>query len=222
MFPTSTVGKKLLMALTGQFMAFYVAAHVLGNSTLYAGVINAYADGLHHWPFVIVLWSSRFLLFLSLILHAWYGVVLKLENQRSKPRGYAVTSDVSATFAGRNMIWTGLGIGIFLLFHIMHFTLQVIDPALAALRHPDALNRPDVLMMMVRSFQSPWFVCIYLAGVASLLLHLMHGIQSSFQTWGMNNDRTLPVFIKAGLAASVVLFLGYAALPVSIALGFVK
>ena len=83
MFPTSTVGRKLLMALTGQFMVFYVTAHVIGNSTIYAGAINAYAEGLRHWPFVIVLWSSRFLLFISLTLHAWYGIVLRLENNRS-------------------------------------------------------------------------------------------------------------------------------------------
>jgi len=222
MFPTSTVGRKILMTLTGQFMIFYVAAHVIGNSTLYAGAINAYAEGLRHWPFVLVLWSSRFLLFISLALHAWYGVVLRLENRRSKPRGYAVTSHVSATFAGRSMIWTGLVIGLFLVFHLIHFTLQVVDPSTAALRHPDALNRPDVFMMMVKGFQNAGIVSLYLAAVASLLLHLMHGIQSSFQTWGMNNDRTLPLFMRAGLAASALLFLGYAALPVSIALGIVK
>ena len=120
------------------------------------------------------------------------------------------------------MIWTGLVIGAFLVFHLMHFTLQIIDPSFAAVRNPDALNRPDVLMMMVRSFQNPGLVFIYLAGVTSLLLHLMHGIQSSFQTWGMNNDRTLPMFIKAGLAAAAILFLGYAAIPISIAMGIVK
>jgi len=222
MFPTSTVGRKILMALTGQLMVFYVIAHVIGNSTIYAGAINAYAEGLHHWPFVIVLWSSRFLLLISLILHAWYGVILWLENRRSKPLGYAVTLNVSATFAGRNMIWTGIVIGIFLAFHIIHFTLQFIDPSTAAIRNPDTLNRPDVLMMMVRSFQNPGLVFIYLAGVASVLLHLMHGIQSSFQTWGINNDRTLPMFIKAGLAAAAILFLGYAAIPISIAAGIVK
>jgi len=222
MFPTSTVGRKILMAFTGQFMVFYAVAHVLGNSTIYAGALNDYAEGLRHWPFIIVLWSSRFVLFISLGLHAFNGAVLWLENRRSKPRGYAVTSALSATFAGKNMIWTGLVIGLFLVFHLIHFTLQLIDPSTAAVRHPDPLHRPDVLIMMVRSFQNPGFVFIYLAGVASLLLHLMHGIQSSFQTWGMNNDRTLPVFIKASLTASAILFLGYAAIPVSIALGFVK
>jgi len=222
MFPTSTVGRKIMMALTGQFMIIYVLAHVLGNSTIYSGAINSYAEGLRHWPFVLVLWSSRFLLFLSLALHSFYGVVIKLENRRAKPGSYSVTNYQSATFAGRTMIWTGIVIGSYLIYHLLHFTYQVIDPSVAATAHPDVLGRPDVLMMVVRSFQNPGIVIIYLVGVTSLLLHLMHGIQSSFQTWGMNNDRTLPLIVKAGLAAATVLFIGYAAIPITIIFGILK
>ncbi len=222
LLPKSTVGRKMTMAITGQFMVFYVIAHVIGNSTIYAGAINAYADGLRHWPFVIVLWSSRLLLFVSLVLHSSYGIVLWLENRRSKPQRYAVSSYLSATFAGRTMIWSGVIIGVYLIYHLLHFTFQVIESSTAALGHPDALGRPDVFTMVVLNFRNLSIVSFYIIGVASLLLHLMHGIQSSFQTWGLNNDRTLPVFEKVGLAAAVVLFLAYAAIPVSIVMGFVK
>jgi len=222
LLPTSTVGRKLLMALTGQFMIIYVLAHVLGNSTIYSGAINAYAEGLRHWPFVIVLWSSRFLLLFSIILHACSGIIITLENRKAKPEAYAITSRLSATFAGRNMIWTGALIGAFLVYHLLHFTVQAIHPQFSASRHSDALGRPDVFMMVLRSFQQTGIVSFYILSVSGLLLHLSHGIQSSFQTWGLNNERSFPVITRGGLIAAVALFFGYAAIPVVIVMGVLK
>jgi succinate dehydrogenase / fumarate reductase cytochrome b subunit len=221
-FPTSTVGKKITMALTGQFMIFYVVAHVLGNYTLFAGVINAYAEGLRHWPYVIILWSSRTLLFISVILHTYYAIILKLENRKAKPDAYAITLYRKASFAGRTMIWSGLVIALFLMYHLLHFTLQVIDPSLAAITHLDNLGRPDVLTMVLKSFHKAGIAALYVIGVFSLGLHLLHGIESSIQTEGLNNDRTLPVVIKIGMLAAVLLFLAYATIPISIATGILK
>jgi succinate dehydrogenase / fumarate reductase cytochrome b subunit len=76
--------------------------------------------------------------------------------------------------------------------------------------------------MVVQSFQHTSIVLVYMVSMTALLLHLIHGIQSSFQTWGMNNDRSLPIMIKAGSFTAVVLFLGYVAIPVVIALGILK
>lgn len=218
----SSVGRKILMAVTGQFMVLYVIVHVLGNSSIYFSGINAYADGLRHWPFLIVLWSSRTLLFLSVVLHLYHGVVIALENREAKPRGYVKTSHLSATFAGRTMIWTGLVIAAFLIYHLLHFTLQVIDPATAAFRNLDTLGRPDVFMMAVKSFRHLGIATLYVVGVLSLGLHLLHGIQSSLQTWGANSERSLPVVVKVGAAAAIILFFGYAAIPLSIVLGILK
>jgi succinate dehydrogenase / fumarate reductase cytochrome b subunit len=120
------------------------------------------------------------------------------------------------------MIWTGSLICAFLVYHILHFTFQIIDPAVSAINNPDSLGRPDVLMMVVRSFHDIGIVSLYVTSVASLMLHLSHGIQSSFQTWGLNNDRTLSVFVKAGTTMAVILFLGYAAIPVVIVMGLLK
>jgi succinate dehydrogenase / fumarate reductase cytochrome b subunit len=222
LFPTSTVGRKLVMAVTGQFMIFYVIAHVLGNYTIFADAINAYAEGLRHWPYIIVLWSSRALLFLSVVLHTWYGIVLKLENRNAKPRAYAVTQYRSASFAGRTMIWSGLVIGLFLIFHLLHFTLQVIDPSLAAGTHPDAFGRPDVLTMVIKSFHKAGIAVLYMAGVLFLGLHLYHGIESSIQTEGLNSEKSLPMVVRTGMTISVVLFVMYAAIPVTIWMGIVK
>ena len=220
--PTSTVGRKLVMAVTGQFMILYVIAHVLGNYTIFANAINAYAEGLRHWPYTIILWSSRTLLLLSVVLHTWYGIVLKLENRRAKPDTYAVTAYRTASFAGRTMVWSGLVIALFLLFHLLHFTFQVIDPSLAAVAHRDTAGRPDVLTMVVKSFDRLGLAALYVAGVLGLGLHLYHGIESSIQSEGLNNDRTMPLVVRTGMAISVILFLMYAAIPVTIWTGLFK
>lgn len=220
MFPTSTVGRKILMAITGQFMVFYVIAHMIGNSTIYFSNLNAYAAALHALPFL--LWIIRLFMFALLCFHIFLGIVFTLENRKAKPQAYAVTNHLSATFSGRNMIWSGAMIGAYLIYHLLHFTFQIIDPATAAIGHPDAFGRPDVFTMVAISFRNLGIVSFYIVGIASLLLHLMHGIQSSFQTWGLNNDRTQPIFTKAGLALAVILFLGYAAIPVSIVMGILK
>ncbi len=220
--PTSTAGRKLVMAVTGQFMIIYVVAHVLGNYTIFAGAINAYAEGLRHWPYTTVLWSSRTLLLLSFVLHTYYGVILKLENRKAKPETYAVTHYRSASFAGRTMIWSGLLIALFVLYHLMHFTFQVIEPGLAAIAHPDALGRPDVFTMVVRSFHHAAIAAFYVVGVFSVGLHLYHGIESSIQTEGLNNDRTFPVVVRAGMIAAAALFLLYAAIPVTIWTGIFR
>jgi len=211
-----------MMAVTGQFMILYVIAHVLGNYTIFAGAINAYAEGLRHWPYTIILWSSRTLLLISVFLHTWYGIILKLENRKAKPETYALTRYRSASLAGRTMVWSGLLIALFLIFHLLHFTFQVIEPGIAATAHPDALGRPDVLTMVVGSFQRAGIAALYVVGVLGLGLHLYHGIESSIQTEGLNNDRTLPVVVRTGMAISVVLFLMYAAIPVSILMGILK
>ncbi len=222
LLPASTVGRKLVMAITGQFMIVYVVAHVLGNYTLFAGAINAYAEGLRHWPYTIVLWSSRALLLLSFALHTYYGIILKLENRKAKPESYAVTKYRSASFAGRTMIWSGLVIVLFLIYHLLHFTFQVIYPEAGAIGHPDALGRPDVLNMVIESFHRVGIAAVYVVGVFSLGLHLYHGIESAIQTEGLNNERSLPVVVKTGMAISAILFLMYAAIPVTIWTGLFR
>ncbi len=218
--PSSTVGRKILMAFTGQMMLLFVVVHLLGNSTVFFHNLNAYAAALHALP--VLVWTFRLFMASMLCLHVYLGIVLTLENRKAKPRAYAVTDHLSATFAGRNMIWTGSLLGVFLVYHLLHFTVQVIDPAFSALRNPDSLGRPDVFMMVLRSFRQIGTASFYLVSMAGLLLHLFHGIQSSIQTWGLNNDKTLPLFTRGGIAAATVLFLGYAAIPMVIVLGFLS
>jgi succinate dehydrogenase / fumarate reductase cytochrome b subunit len=217
LLPTSTVGKKIVMALTGQVLILFIVFHVAGNSSIFFHKLNAYVAALYTLP--VFVWGGRVVLVAAFAFHIWYGTRLKLENHAAKPEAYALTHYLNATFAGRNMIWTGAFIFTFLIYHLLHFTFQVTNPSIAADAHPDSFGRPDVFMMVVRSFQHIDISLVYVVSLVALLLHLYQGIQSSFQTWGMNNDRTLPVMERTGMIAAIILFLWYAAIPLSIAIG---
>jgi succinate dehydrogenase / fumarate reductase cytochrome b subunit len=177
------------MAITGQILIIFVIFHVAGNSSIFFHKLNAYVAALYTLP--VFVWGGRIILLAAFIIHIWYGTMLKLENHSAKPLAYALTHYLNATFSGRNMIWTGGFIFAFLIYHLLHFTFQVTNPSIAADAHPDSLGRPDVFMMVFRSFQHIDISLVYIASLVALLLHLYHGIQSSFQTWGLNNERTL-------------------------------
>ncbi len=218
--PRSTVGRKIVMAITGQILVLFIVFHIAGNSTIFFHALNAYVVALYKLP--VFVWGGRIVLVLAFVLHSYYGTLLKLENHTAKPQAYAVTYYRQATFAGRNQIWTGALVLAFLVYHLLQFTFQVTNPAVAADSHHDALGRPDVFMMVVTSLRNFGISLVYIASLAALGLHLFHGIQSSFQTWGLNNDRTLPVMEKSGLVASAVLFLWYGAIPAAIVMGILK
>jgi len=221
-FFKSMVGRKMLMATSGLMMVLFVVGHLAGNSTIYwgAGGINAYAEKLHAlFPLV---WGYRVVMIVLLGLHVFFGIQLSLENNAAKPQGYAVDRSLSATFGGMSMIWTGLIIGGFLIYHLLHFTVQVTNPELSAVRHLDAVGRPDVFHMVVGSFQKTFISLIYAGALTALAFHLSHGIQSFFQSLGLNNDRTLPVIEKTGKITAVVLYAGYIAIPLIILIGILK
>ena len=221
-FLKSTVGRKLIMAITGSFMVVFVVIHLLGNSSVYIGPdgINSYAAKLHGLgPFV---WIFRLVMLTLFSLHVIFGIQLTLENSAARPQQYAVRKTLRITFAGKTMIWTGLLIAAFLTYHLLHFTIQVTNPAISSQMNSDMTGRPDVYRMVVLSFQNSAIVGVYGLAMVGLGLHLSHGIQSFFQTFGLNTDRTMPVITRSGVLAALVLFAGYVAIPVIIVLGFLR
>jgi succinate dehydrogenase / fumarate reductase cytochrome b subunit len=216
----SSVGRKLLMAVSGQLMILFVIIHVIGNSMVYFGRLNAYAAELHSLP--VLVWISRLGLAAAFLFHLYLGTGLTLENYKAKKEGYAVSKSLQTTFAAKNMIWSGAVIGVFLIYHLLQFTFQVISPATSAHLHMDALGRPDVTSMVIAGFQNFSIVLVYIVAMTALVFHLTHGIQSSIQTLGLNNDRTFPVIRTTGSAAAFILYLGYVSIPVIIFLFMVK
>lgn len=208
------------MALTGQLLAAFLVVHAIGNSTLWLGWLNAYAAHLHAFPPVV--WAFRLGLAVLLGLHVWQGVTLSLENNAAKGGGYAVRSYRRASLASRSMIWTGLAVAGFLLYHVLHLTLQLIHPELAAAAHPDALGRPDVHRMVVGGFRDWATAAVYAVAMLALGLHLIHGIASSVQTYGFNGPRSFPWVERAGAAVALLLAAAFLALPASVLAGLVK
>src|SRR5208283_4616000 len=214
-FLSSTVGRKIVMAVTGIILLAFLVIHLFGNSLIYVGWINAYGERLHSLPPVV--WVFRIVMLCVFAIHIYFGTMLTLENNAARPAPYAVKKNLRATFSGRTMIWTGLLIVVFLVYHLLHFTMRVTNPDIS--NSIDALGRLDVFKMIVFSFKNFAISGIYFAGMIILALHLSHGVQSFVQTFGLNGDKTIPTVEKAGTTVALILFLGFVSIPVVIILG---
>lgn len=210
----------MVMAVTGQVLVLFIIIHAAGNSTFYFGGLNAYADKLH--SLAALIWANRLILLALFALHIVFGIALTLENRTAKPETYAVKKSLCATFASRNMIWTGLVTGAFLVYHLLHFTFHVIHPGTAASGHMDAAGRPDVSGMVIAGFQDVLISTIYIVSMGALLLHLSHGIQSSFQSLGLNNEHSMPFFQRAGSLLAYIIFISFISIPFVIVIGLMK
>jgi succinate dehydrogenase / fumarate reductase cytochrome b subunit len=210
---TGNVGRKLLMALTGFFMVMFVIAHLAGNTTIWGGPewINSYSEHLHQLP--LILWPFRFLMLIVLITHILLGVILTLENWTAKKEKYAVTRRLKATISSRTMIWTGLVLLSFIVFHLLHFTFKRIPGVIEV---QDGLGRLDVYSMIIAGLMDRLISAIYILAMMALTLHVGHGIQSIFQTFGVSSDHTLPNLTILARSLSVVFLLGFGSIPVLI------
>lgn len=217
---SSTVSRKIIMAITGQMMILFALVHVVGNSTIYFGGLNSYAEHLHALPPLV--WATRLVMLPALLLHVFFGIVLTLENNQAKQSGYAVSTHLRSTFASRNMIWSGTLIAAFLVYHLLHFTFQVVSPEAAAISNLDALGRPDVAGMVIYGLGNYLVSLIYIFSLTGLFLHLSHGAQSSFQSLGLSNEQAQPVLNKGGYLAALAIFVAYVVIPVLVVIGIVK
>ncbi|MGA6993766.1 MAG: succinate dehydrogenase cytochrome b subunit [Candidatus Deferrimicrobiaceae bacterium] len=214
---SNTVGRKVLMAVSGLFMLFFVIVHLLGNSTIFFGpnALNTYAEKLNSLGPLV--WAFRAFLLAMLAVHVVFGVLLTLDNWTANPEKYAVSGKMKANFSGETMIWTGALLFAFLVYHLLQFTVRVTPDII-----PEAVaKRPgDVYSMVVASFRHTAIALLYVGAMVVLFLHLNHGIQCFFQSLGWNNDRTLPRFVTLGTVLSALFLLGYSAIPVLILVGF--
>ena len=207
------------MAVSGLVLVGFVIAHLLGNLLIYLGpeAINAYAKHLRDLG--PLLWVARGVLLLAVIVHAETSVRLAIENRRARPQPYEAARHRETTLAARTMMASGLLLVAYLVYHLLHFTFRVTNPAIS--HATDALGRHDVYAMMVRSFQQPAISLAYILGMTVLCLHLGHGIGSVFQTLGLTNERTIPFATRAGRLLAFAIYLGYISIPLAVLLGLV-
>ena len=209
----TTIGKKLLVAVTGLGWIGFVFVHMVGNLKLFLGpeghgdnrpALNVYGEWLRELgtpalPHSVLLWLLRFGLATMFVVHVVLVAVLSWRNRAARPQRYAKTAHVQANRASLMMKWGGVTILAFLLFHLAHFTWGV---------SPDIeFRRGDPYTNVLQAFyHRPWMGAIYLVAMVALAGHIYHGIYSTAQTLGINRARREQLIrrIASGIAAVIV------------------
>ena len=250
-FLDASVGAKLTVGATGVALVLFTIFHLIGNLKMLPGgaasrdAINAYAHFLKH-DLGLLIWFARIGLLTLFVLHLVLAVRLKLRSVRARPVPYAYQRSAQASISSRTMVWSGLVVGLFVVFHLAHYTFGVVKPAhfsgpvLAAdpanpdkprvvpagtvipyldLRDPE--GRHDVYNMVVAGFTNPVVTVLYLVTQLVLFLHLRHGIPSLFQTLGVKNASTRGPIDILGLLAALFILIGNSLIVVAVQAGWV-
>ena len=214
-FWASTVGKKIVMAVTGMILFAFVIGHLLGNLQVFEGPakLNAYGAFLH--SIGEFLWPVRIILLIAVTLHIVATVQLALRKKSARPIEYSVKKAIASSYASRTMYWSGPIVLAFIIFHLLHLTAGYIHPGAAYIEG-------DVYHNVVSGFQVWWVSLSYIVAISLLGLHLRHGLWSMFQTLGIHQPQYTVRFKKAAMVIAVLITLGYISIPISVLLGLVK
>lgn len=218
-FQTS-VGAKLVMAITGILLFLFVISHLLGNLLIFAGpeATNAYAKGLKDLG--ALLWVVRVGLLVVFLLHVGSALRLWRINQAARPEAYGVVNAIEATMASRSIVLTGLVVLAFVIYHLLHFTLGVTDPEF--LQFIDTKGRLDVYRMVITGFSSAPVSAVYAVAMILLGVHLSHGVSSLFQTLGINHPSYNNFIKRLGAVSAVIITAGFLSIPLAVLSGLLK
>jgi succinate dehydrogenase / fumarate reductase cytochrome b subunit len=212
-FYRGTIGKKVVMAVTGIILVGWIIGHVLGNLLVFRGpeALNSYAALLK--SNATLLWALRVGLFVTVILHVTAAVQLVRQQAASRPVRYRKQVPQESTFASRTIRWGGLIIAVFIVYHLLHFTTGTLHPS---------FSHTDVYGNMVSALSVPWVAAIYLVAVAALGLHLYHGVWSIFQTLGISHPAMTGVRRGLAITVTAIVYLGFTAIPLAILFGLLS
>ncbi len=219
-FWNSSIGRKLIVALTGLALVGFLLGHMAGNLLLFQGRedINEYAEFLHHMIHGWGIWIFRVGVLGAFVLHILATVSLVCENRAARDTRYACDATVQASGSSRIMIWSGLTVVAFVVFHIFHFTVRV-DPVLASMKDPGNPDRHDVYGMVIAGFQNPLVVLFYIVAISLLCSHLSHGIASVFQTLGLRTVKSRSAIQGLAWGITILLWIGFLSIPILISTG---
>lgn len=216
-FLQSSLGKKLIMSLTGLFLISFLIVHVSVNACIFANdggaLFNEAAHFMAHNPVIRVM---EIVLFAGLIMHALQALSLTKQNQKARPVKYEFQAgNANSTWYSRSMGILGSLLLLFLIVHLGNFWVPTKQALIAGHDH-------DTFAGLKEVFSQWYLVLIYLVGVFSLCYHLMHGFQSAFQTLGLNHKKYTPVIKSVGIWFSIVVCILFAAMPISMFLEIIK
>lgn len=213
----STLGRKLIMALTGLFLILFLTGHVAGNMQLFYGddgkAFNIYAKFMTTNPIVKIL---SYLTYISVIAHVIYSIALSQLNKSARPIGYAESgASTNSAWSSRNMGILGTIILVFLAGHMYSFWFQMHWGDVPMVNY-DGEEYKDLFFVVGEAFQQGWMVALYVIAMVFLAFHLSHGFASAFQTLGINHKKYSPAIKAVGLVYCILVPVLFAAMPVYI------
>ena len=233
----SSLGRKLLMAVTGVILIGFVIGHLVGNLQIFSEPdhINGYGQFLHSLG--PLLWVARIVLLVSVVIHIWAATVLTLENHKARGTDYGFKHTIRATLASRTMRLTGYVVLAFVLYHLAHFTLGLAQVGTYKENLPHytmvgdyrvagfvvvkagTTDVLDVYNMVILGFQNPVVSLFYIVAVGLLSFHLLHGFDSLFQTLGLRNAKWSGALRKVALLFCLAYFICNLGIPGAVLLG---
>ncbi|MHB8403549.1 MAG: succinate dehydrogenase cytochrome b subunit, partial [Bacteroidia bacterium] len=215
-FLQSSIGKKLVMGITGLFLIIFLVVHVGCNSCIFINdggkLFNAVAGFMAH---NILIRIMEVVLFAGIFLHMIQALLLTLKNNKARPVKYAVTEGSNSKWYSRSM---GILGSLLLIFFVVHWANFWIPTKVAVFTgQPE-----DTFAHMKEVFSKEYFIAIYLVGVISLCYHLLHGFPSAFQTLGLNHKKYTPIIKAVGTIYAIIVCLLFAAMPITMYLGIIK
>ncbi len=212
-FWSATLGKKAVMALTGVILVGFVVVHLLGNLQVFAGPdkFNTYAHTLKSIP--AVLWGARLTLLMAVALHIWSAFSLWRLKAEARPVKYRNQRSIASTYASRTMYWSGPILLLFIVYHLLHFTVGVGGTRFIEGEPYDNL---------VSGFQVVPIALFYILAMGCLCFHLFHGVWSMFQTLGVNHPKYSPLLRFAAKVLAIALFVGFSSIPLGVLLGRIQ
>ncbi len=212
-FLSSTLGKKILMAVTGIILFGFVVGHMLGNLQIYLGEerLNHYAELLQaNQPF---LWTFRLVMLFCVGVHILAAVQVWLRNRAARPVKYRVFNPPAVDYAARTMVWSGPILAAFILFHLFDLTVGTANPDFI---------RGSVYHNVIASFSQPIVAIFYMVANLLLAFHLYHGLWSLFQTFGWDHKRFGAWRRVPAVFFSVLIGAGNISIPLAVLTGIVK
>jgi succinate dehydrogenase / fumarate reductase cytochrome b subunit len=221
-FYRSTVGKKIIMGVTGLIGIAFVILHMVGNLQAFVGPakLNAYSAALHG-PLNELLWIVRVVLIVAVVLHVLMAYQLTLISRAARPIDYTTRTPQVSTLAARTMKWGGVLILLFIILHLLHFTTETIDPA-GWRGMTDAVGHRDIYGDIVASFRIWWVAAFYIVVMMVLGLHLFHGAWSSFRSLGYAKPSQHPLKRRLALIVTLAVWLGFTLVPVGVVVGVLR
>lgn len=207
---SSSIGKKQVVAITGLFLILFLIFHLSGNFLIYKGpdAFNAYAEFLENLG--AIKWMARLGLIALFLIHIVFTAMVVIDNRKARPQAYEVVKPVmKRSWATRLMPYTGSVILLYLIFHLLDYTLAD-HSGQNSIVNGQAM---ELYGLVYNSFQNPIRVAFYVIGMTAVGFHLTHAIQSVMQTFGFYHVRYTPIIKRVSLVLGIAIAVGFASIP---------